>query len=250
MRILGVDTATSQSSIAFLEDGNLRAEAAFPPQGLGRTSVTTAKSSHSEAVLPLIESVLERAHRRVSDIDAIGVSIGPGSFTGLRIGLALVKGIAYENDVPVVGVSSLEARAARVTDFCGAICPLIDARKQEVYAALFARRTGELVRHRDDQAVEISGLVSLFATIADGTAIAFVGNGAQRYREQLLHLFDGQAQIISEDCGTSAAVAVARLALARLGDAPGNDLGQLVPLYLGSSQALGHSRRILPNQLK
>ena len=250
MRILGVDTATSQSSIAFLEDGNLRAEAAFPPKGAAAGTSVVAKSSHAETVLLLIQSVLERAQRRLSEIDAIGVSIGPGSFTGLRVGLALVKGIAYECQLPVVGVSSLEAQAARVVEFSGTICPLLDARKQEVYAALFNRRAGELVRCLADQAVETSGLVGLFATIPDSAAIAFVGSGAQRYREQILRLFDGRGQIINDTCACSPAVAVARLALARLGDVSGTELGQLVPRYLGSSQALGNSCRILPNPLE
>jgi tRNA threonylcarbamoyladenosine biosynthesis protein TsaB len=250
MRILGVDTASSQTSIAILEDGNLIAEAAFPPKGGSAGTNVVAKSSHAETVLPLIQSALERAHRRLSDIDAIGVSIGPGSFTGLRVGLALVKGIAYECQLPVVGVSSLEAQAARVVEFSGTICPLLDARKQEVYAALFNRRAGELVRCLADQAVEISGLVDLFATMPASAAIAFVGSGAQRYREQILHLFDGRGQVIDDTCACSAAVAVAHLALARLADVPGMDLGQLVPLYLGASQALGNSRRILPNPLK
>jgi len=250
MRILGVDTASTQTSVAFLEDGNVSAEAAFPSKGESAGASVALKSSHAETVLPLIQSVLKHAHCRLSDIDAIGVSIGPGSFTGLRVGLALVKGIAYECQLPVIGVSSLEAQAARVVKFSGPVCPLLDARKQEVYTALFNRQGGELVRWLEDQAVEVSGLFDLFATMPASTAIAFVGSGAQRYREQILHLFDGRGQVIDDTCECSVGVAVARLALARLADLPGSDLGQLVPLYLGSSQALGNSRRILPNLLK
>ena len=249
MRILGLDTATSLSSVALLEDGQLSAEATFPPQSPNGVTVS-AKSNHSETVLPLIQSVLEIAHRRLSDIDAIAVSIGPGSFTGLRIGLALVKGIAYDCDLPVVGVSSLEAQATRVAELSGPICPLLDARKQEVYAALFDRHDGELVRCLPDQAVAVSELGGLFGAISDRAAIVFVGNGANRYREQLMDLFDGRAQIIGESCGGSAAGAVARLAMARVAAVRATDLGQLVPLYLGSSQALGNTRRILPNPFK
>ena len=93
-------------------------------------------------------------------------------------------------------------------------------------------------------------LIGLFGAITDTAAIAFVGNGAARYREQILDLFGERAQIIGETCGGSAAGAVARLAMARLTEASGADLGQLVPLYLGASQALGNTRRILPNPLK
>ena len=249
MRILGLDTATSLASVAFLEDGRLIAEATFPPKSPNWDSAS-AKSNHSETVLPLIQSVLELAHCQFSDIDAIAVAIGPGSFTGLRTGLSLVKGLAYECHLPVIGVSSLEAQAARVANLSGTICPLLDARKQEVYAALFARRDGALVRCLADQAIAVSELMSLLEAVSDQAEIVFVGNGAVRYREQILDMLDGQAQIIGESCGGSAASAVARLAVARLGVDSGADLGQLVPLYLGSSQALGNTRRILPNPLK
>ena len=249
MRILAVDTATPLSSVAILEDGQLSAEATLPPQSPNEVAVS-AKSTHSETVIQLIQSVLDGAHRRLSEIDAIAVSIGPGSFTGLRIGLALVKGIAYECHLPVVAVSSLEAQAARVAGLSGTICPLLDARKQEVYAALFDRRDGELVRCLADQAIAVSELAGFFGAAAKTAEIVFVGNGAERYREQILDLFDGRAQIIGENCAGSAAATVARLALARIAVAPGADLGQLVPLYMGSSQGLGNTREILPNPLK
>lgn len=250
MRILGLDTATSLASVAFLEDDQLIAEAAFPPKNPNGVTVL-AKSSHAETILPLIQSVLDGAHRRITDIDAIAISIGPGSFTGLRVGLAIVKGIAYECHLPVVGVSSLEARASRVAVSSGTlICPLIDARKQEVYAALFDRRGGELVRCLADQAIAVSELAGSIGAMARTAAIMFVGNGAVRYREQIVDSFVGRAQIIGEACGGNPAAAVARLASARLAEAPGADLGQLVPLYLGASQALGNTRGILPNPLK
>jgi len=248
MRILGLDTATSLASVALLENGQLTAEETFPRYSPNQVTVH-AKSNHSEILLPLLQSVLESAHCQLSDIDAIAVSIGPGSFTGLRIGLALVKGIAYDCRLPVVGVSSLEAQAARVAELSGMICPLLDARKQEVYAALFHRYGGELVRRLDDQAVAVSELVDLIGAASERSAIVFVGNGAERYGAQIRELFDGRAQIIGEKGLGSAAGAVARLARARLAAAPASDLGQLVPLYLGSSQALGNTRRILPNPL-
>ena len=249
MRILAVDTATSVSSVAFLENGKLTAEASSPPakpSGL----IVSVKSNHSEAILPLIQSVLDNAQRRFSDVDAIAVSIGPGSFTGLRIGLALVKGIAYDCNLPVVGVSSLEAQAARVAEFSGTICPLLDARKNELYAALFDQQEGKLVRCSADQAIAVSELGNLVGAIPETARIAFVGNGAERYREQVLDVLHGRAQIINEACGCSAAGGVARVALERLAVAPGTPLGQLVPLYFGASQALGNTRKILSNPLK
>jgi tRNA threonylcarbamoyladenosine biosynthesis protein TsaB len=137
-----------------------------------------------------------------------------------------------------------------LVEFSGMICPLLDARKQEVYGALFDRRNGELVRCLADQAIEVSELSVLLGAIPDNAAITFVGNGATRYREQILELLQDRAQIVGESCCGSVAGAVAQLALTRLAEASGSDLGQLVPLYLGASQGLGNTRRILPNPLK
>ena len=237
MRLLGVDTATSLASVALLEDGRLLAEATYPPRRQsGFTG--TAKSNHSETVLPLIQSVLDGAAIGLADLDAIAIAIGPGSFTGLRIGLALVKGLAYDRQLPVVGVSSLEARAASFKNSSGPICALLDARKQEVYAALFHAGDGKLQRCAADQAIAVPQLASVIG--AGSATITFVGNGAQRYSQELRQMFDGRAQFIDELRCSSAAAAVAELAQSRCGDASGNDLGALQPLYLGASQALGN----------
>ena len=248
MRILGVDTSTTSASVALIEDDQLIAEA-----GDGReTSIgfTSARGNHSETVLPLIQAVLDQAECRIADLAAIAIAIGPGSYTGLRIGLALVKGLAYDGNLPVIGVSSLEAQAARVRDLAGPICPLLDARKQEVYAALFDRHDGILLRRMADRACAITALATLFDTTPPAPPIAFVGAGAERYCEELLRMFDGRAQLIGETGAASAAHAVARLAIERFANAREADLGLLVPLYLGPSMGLGNTHGIVPNPLK
>jgi len=248
MRILGVDTSTATASIALIEDGQLIAEA-----GDGREisiGLTSARGNHSETVLPLIQAVLDKADCQLADLAAIAIAIGPGSYTGLRVGLALVKGLAYDGNLPVIGVSSLEAQAARVQDLAGPICPLLDARKQEVYAALFDRRDGILLRRMADRACAITALATLFVSAPPAPPIAFVGAGAERYREELLRMFNGRAQLIGETGAASAAHAVARLAIERVANAAGGDLGQLVPFYLGASLGLGNTHGIVPNLLK
>ena len=102
MRILGVDTSSTSASVALIEDDQLIAEA-----GDGRElsiGSISARGNHSETVLPLIQAVLDKADCRLADLAAIAIAIGPGSFTGLRIGLALVKGLAYDGNLPVIGV--------------------------------------------------------------------------------------------------------------------------------------------------
>ncbi len=248
MRILGVDTSTTTAGVALIEDDQLIAEA-----GDGREisiGLAGARGNHSETVLLQIQAVLDKAECRIAELGAIAIAIGPGSYTGLRIGLALVKGLAYDGNLPVIGVSSLEAQAARVQDLAGPICPLLDARKQEVYAALFDRRDGILLRRMADRACAITTLATLFDPAPLAPPIAFVGAGAERYREELLRMFDGRAQLIGEAGAESAAHAVARLALERFADAPGGDLGQLVPVYLGAYLGLGNTHGFVPNSLK
>ncbi|MEO6164218.1 MAG: tRNA (adenosine(37)-N6)-threonylcarbamoyltransferase complex dimerization subunit type 1 TsaB [Candidatus Binatia bacterium] len=238
MRILGVDTSTTTASVALIDGGE--------------TSIgfTSARGNHSETVLPLIQAVLDKADCQLADLAAIAIAIGPGSFTGLRIGLALIKGLAYRGNLPVIGVSSLEAQAARVRELAGLICPLLDARKQEVYAAVFERRDGILLRRMADRACAITSIATLFDPASAAPPIAFVGAGAERYREELLRMFNGRARLIGEANAESAAHAVARLALGRFADASRGDLGQLVPFYLSASTGLGNTHGIVPNPLK
>lgn len=249
MRILGVDTSTTTASIALIEDSRLVAEAGCSSQ-TEMPPALSAKGNHSETVLPLIQAVLDKAAFRLSDLSAIAISIGPGSFTGLRIGLALVKGLAYGCALPVIGVSSLEAQAARVEDSGGSICPLLDARKQEVYGALFERRSGALLRRMADRVFAVSALAAVTELQGAAAPIVLVGNGAERYRVELAQMFGGRVQIIGDACSVSVGHAVARLGLERFSDPRGVDLGTLVPFYLGSSQALGNTRVIPPNPLK
>ncbi len=247
MRILGLDTATALASVALLEDGRLLAAATYPPRG--QIDLTGAvKSNHAETVIPLIQSLLDGAGMTLSDLNAIAISIGPGSFTGLRIGLALVKGIAYDHQLPVVGMSSLEARAASLPNSSGPICALLDARKEEVYAALFHGSDGQFARRSDDRALAVGELASVIGAGVD--AVKFVGNGAQRYRQELTRMFHGRAEIIDERSCKNAAAAVAELAQSRCYETLGADLGTLQPLYLGASQALGNIPVSLPNPLK
>jgi len=249
MRILGVDTATSTASVALVEDSQLLAEAGqFSQRENG--AIFRAKGNHSETVLPLIQAVLDQAQVGLADLSAIAISIGPGSFTGLRIGLALVKGLAYQSDLPVIGVSSLEAQAARVNDLDGIICPLIDARKQEVYAALFDRRAGTLLRRMPDQVFDVAALATVAELIAAVSPINFVGNGSARYGKELTQMFGARARVIGDACDYSVGHALARLGQERFSAMSGADLGRLVPFYLGSSQALGNTRVNPPNSLK
>ncbi len=118
MKILALDTATKSCSVALTENGRLCAE------------LTTLKDqTHSKHVMDLIHSVFEISGVSISDVDGFAVTIGPGSFTGLRIGISTIKGLAHAVGKPIVGISSLKALAWQCTDQNFLICPLLDARK-------------------------------------------------------------------------------------------------------------------------
>jgi tRNA threonylcarbamoyladenosine biosynthesis protein TsaB len=189
MIILGLDTATPTASVALVEDGKLVAEEFYgKSRKLEHSSLSQAKGNHSEIVLPLIQSILDQGHISLNSLSGLAVSIGPGSFTGLRIALATVKGIAYDWGLPVVGVSTLHANAARVKDHEGVICSLLDARKQEVYAAIFHRRGQTLTPLSEDRVCSIATAIESLRH-ADEASPLVIGDGAKAYEPLLLNAF-------------------------------------------------------------
>ncbi|MGD9134883.1 MAG: tRNA (adenosine(37)-N6)-threonylcarbamoyltransferase complex dimerization subunit type 1 TsaB, partial [Desulfobacterales bacterium] len=142
MKILALDTATQSCSVAVTNDGFLSAELSI-----------VKSQTHSKHLMELIHSVLEIAGFHPGDLDGLAVTIGPGSFTGLRIGISTVKGLAYALARPVVGISTLEALAWQCGQTSYLICPLIDARKGEVYGATYGFNEGRLIQKTGPRAM-------------------------------------------------------------------------------------------------
>lgn len=147
MTILGVDSSAVSAGCAVLRDGRVISE------GYVNVGLT-----HSQTLLPLIDRTIKNALIKLSDIDRIAVTCGPGSFTGVRIGIATVKGLAFADSIPCVAVSTLEAIAMGATGLSGVICAVMDARREQVYNALFRCRDGRLERLCEDRAVTIAQL--------------------------------------------------------------------------------------------
>lgn len=236
--ILGIDTATSTASVALVENGQLVGEQReTQPARATAPAGSTPKGNHAEIILPLIQSILKQAETSIDTLSGIAVSIGPGSFTGLRIGLATAKGIAYECDLPIVGVSTLHANAARATQFDGIICSLLDARKSEVYSALFRRHGSQLVRLTNDALVSIDkALNHVREQDGVGGSVLFIGDGAQACEKIIVREF-GVAAVILSDGDGSVAAQVARLAESRIHVRLSDDIGALRPVYLRPSEA-------------
>jgi tRNA threonylcarbamoyladenosine biosynthesis protein TsaB len=236
MRVIGIDTASGAASVALVENGLLLSEktdlsCAFTSDGLRRSS----KNNRAETLLPLIESVFESTGFSLQDITGFALSIGPGSFTGLRIGLSTVKGLAYGWEIPVVGVSTLFAYAARVTDYEGLICVLLDARKNQVYAAAF-RKTADVVnRVTEDAVASAASVVEMVRGLQGDSPCLFVGEGAVVYKHLLLELSGG---CLPETTNyPTVAAAVARLGEDRFRSNKIDDVGSLTPVYLRPSEA-------------
>jgi len=134
MKILAIDTSTNYLTLAVMKDDKV----------IGRFH-RKASMMHSSMLVPMIDKLLKKARLKIKDMDGFSIGIGPGSFTGLRIGVATVKGLAYSLNKPIMTVSSLDAIAQNAKRFKGIICPVLDARKNKVYACLY-KSNGETVK--------------------------------------------------------------------------------------------------------
>lgn len=239
MRILGIDAASSIASVALVENGQSIAEQRHERRRATAGVSVQLGGNHAEFVLPAIHSLLEKAHWDLSELSGIAVTVGPGSFTGLRIGLATVKGLAYACAVPVIGVSTLQANAARAEPFNGLIGSLLDARKSEVYVALF-RRDGEAFhRVTDDAVMPVRSFIELLQQQSDypRTPALLLGDGARAYQDLLMSTLGATVEFADETAYGSVAAHAARLAERRLSCGSSDDIGALTPLYLRLSEA-------------
>ena len=165
MNILAVDTVGKSAAVAILRDDTL----------LYETQCNNGMT-HSETLLPMIDTALRACGLTMEGIDLLGVTNGPGSFTGLRIGVSAAKGLAWAKELPCCGVSTLEAMAYGVTDFEGVVVGAMDARRQQVYNALFRTENGRVTRLCADRAVAMELVAEELAAIPEPKLI--VGDGA------------------------------------------------------------------------
>ncbi len=228
MRILAMDSAAGSVSAAVLEDERVLAE-----------GTSNAGRNASTDLLPMVAFVLRTAGVRIGDVDLIACTEGPGSFTGLRIGIATAKGLALAAGKPLVGVSSLEALACNPARPGVTICPMIDARRNQVYAALFgADDRGNLQRIRPDELADLAcclrGLVG---------EVVFVGSGAARYAGDIRRLLSPAAVFASDHHHLIRASTVGRLGLRNYRQQGAVEPVRFMPRYLRTSDAEGKMAR-------
>ena len=164
MKILALDSSAIVASVALMEDGKLLAEYTL-----------NNGNTHSETLLPMVESVLKTYGISIEDIDLFASTSGPGSFTGVRIGTATVKGLAFGSNKPCAQVSTLEAIAENLLMTKGLICPVMNARRGQVYTSLFRSNGETLERLMPDSAISIEELDGILAEY--GENVSFAGDG-------------------------------------------------------------------------
>ena len=172
MKILALETSAKAVSAAVVENGKVLCS------GYQDTGLT-----HSRTLMPIVEHILQNAGLTMADMDAVAVAAGPGSFTGIRIGVAAAKGLAFGADKPAVGVSTLAAMARNVAFTDGLIICAMDARRQQIYNALFEAKNGTLTRLTADRAISLEDLAAELRE--DPRPKTVVGDGARLTYEYL-----------------------------------------------------------------
>ena len=223
MKVLALETSAKSVSVAVTEDGKVLASSY---QNIGLT--------HSVTLMPLLDGMLKNAGLSLADMELLAVAAGPGSFTGLRIGVSALKGLAWAEDKPCCGVSTLEAMAQNARTFDGTVVCAMGARRSQVYNALFRWEGGALLRLRPDRAIGLEELTEELLT--DPSPKLVVGDGAQLCCDYLT-AHGIPCRLAPENMRYQSAVGVALAAedMARRGETVSSR--ELVPTYLRLSQA-------------
>ena len=223
MLILAFETSAKAASVALTQDGNLLGES-YQNTGL----------THSQTLMVMAEDLLKQCSNTVSDLDAVAVAEGPGSFPGVRIGVAAAKGLAWGAELPCYGVSTLEAMAVSLGVYEGYVCPCMDARRNQVYNALFYVNQGKLERLREDRAIALADLKTELEQL--NAPIYLVGDGS-RLTHKTLSAEIPNLILPPEHRIHQRAVGVAILADAKAAAGESGDGAALTPNYLRLSQA-------------
>lgn len=223
MKILALDTSAKAASAAVCENGKILAE-----------TFLNIKTTHSQTILPMCEAMLSTLGLAPGELDGFAVSVGPGSFTGLRIGISAIKGLAFATNKPCVGISTLDALAQNCADFEGIICAVMDARCNQVYNALYEASGGTLRKLTEDRALLLADLLEELKSLKK--MVLLVGDGADlcynRITDPTIHW-----RLAAPAARFQRASSVALLAETAFAQGKTQTAGELLPVYLRLPQA-------------
>ncbi len=221
MKILGIDTATPYLALGIVEENKVLSEIRFD-----------ARQAHAQLLVPNVDKILKDAELELKDLDGIALSIGPGSFTGLRIGLATAKGLCFASGKPLVSVSTLDALVYFSLSAPYQVVPILDAKKNEIYAAIYDTREGILKRVSDYWVLALEKLVAKIPQ-----EVIFLGPGLEVFRKRLKELYKGKSHFVEGEKNLPSGTAVAFLGLEKLKRSEFEDLEKAEPVYLRKSEA-------------
>jgi len=221
MKILSIDTSSHLNCVGLIDGKQILADFAWE-----------AMDNSLQRIIRVIDSVLTNEGLTLADIEGLGVGTGPGSWTGVRVGVTVGKILAYATGKPICGISSLDALAYQGKDISGLLCSLIDAGKETVYGAFYRSREGSIVRTGEYYAGNIRKLLHDV-----NEPSLFLGNAAYVYRQVIVDELGPLANYINEHEDTPKGSFVALLALSRLERGENDEPLSLVPLYLKESAA-------------
>ena len=224
MLIFGTDTCCMAATAALVSEDVLIAQ-----------TVINHKKTHSQKMMPQIEEMFRAAEVTPQDVDAFAVAVGPGSFTGVRIGVATVKGMAQAFGKPCIAVSTLEALAFPSFFFGGLLAPILDARRGQVYNAVFKGGNDGMVRITEDRALSLDELLDELKRT--GENVLFMGDGVPVHRETLVEVLGEKAVFAPRITRLNLGGAVAELGLEKFRTGDTVEYRDLVPQYVRLSQA-------------
>lgn len=219
MKILSITTSSPICGVSILEDCSPIKEITLN-NGL----------THSETLMPIIKQILDETNLKLSDIDLLVSDIGPGSFTGIRIGISTIKAFADSLDIKTIGINSLEALSYNITDY-GIICSLIDARKDNVYSEIFEKINENHIIRRNSSFENIDNLLLELKNLELDYDITFVGNGAINYKEKILNYLPNSKFSDTNDLSAT------NVGIAGFYNYKKGTFSDIEPLYLRKSEA-------------
>ncbi|MCD7955313.1 MAG: tRNA (adenosine(37)-N6)-threonylcarbamoyltransferase complex dimerization subunit type 1 TsaB [Lachnospiraceae bacterium] len=224
MKILALDTSGLVASVAVAEDETLLAE-----------YTVNYKKTHSQTLLPMLDEVTRMIDLDLKSVDAIAVAGGPGSFTGLRIGSATAKGLGLALDLPLISVPTVDALAWNLYGCQDLICPMMDARRDQVYTGIYTFEAGMFLTKRQQEPMAVADLARILNEM--GRRVVFLGDGVPVYREQILRQLTVPAQFAPAHLNRQRASAVAVLAMQYYREGKIQTASEHRPEYLRLSQA-------------
>lgn len=224
MKILAIESSSMVAGAAVVDDDKVVAE-----------YLLNHKKTHSQILMPLVDEMLDGVDMSLDDIDAFAVSSGPGSFTGLRIGISTIRALAQSIGRPVIGVPTLDGLAYNMAYSKGILCPIMDARREQVYTCIYRWEKNKLVRMEDYMAVPVVQLLDILTKL-EGPFV-FNGDGVAAYRHIIEKEMGDNALFAPAHCAMQRPSTVARLAMEMAREGQLKNYLELTPFYLRKSQA-------------